>query len=325
MIDELPWLAEPWRQVSAALRSERFPQGLLILGNRGLGCTRLARAVAAARLCEQPGSDGQACGTCASCRRIAVGSHPDFIEIGLLEDKTRIIVDQIRELSRALSLASGSRGLRCALIHPAELMNLAASNALLKTLEEAPRGVSIIMVSERLAALPVTIASRSLKLPVSVPDEALALEWLRARSSRDDWPLLLGLAAGAPLETLILAEQWPGSAGDDIRLLGEAAAGKADPVAVAVRLKGLPLDRMAAAVAWFAHGTLKRQFSPAMGAEGAAIENAARNADPRAMHRVWHSARELAINPTSLNAELARERLILLLVNALHRPSARSI
>src|SRR6056297_333288 len=108
MIDDLPWLEAPWQRAAAALLGGRFPQGLLILGNRGLGRTRLAHAIAAARLCAQPGDDSRACGTCASCRQVAAGAHPDLVEIGVLEDKTQILVDQIRELSRALSLASGS-------------------------------------------------------------------------------------------------------------------------------------------------------------------------------------------------------------------------
>ncbi len=324
MIDDLPWLAAPWQRAAAALTGGRFPQGLLIVGNRGLGRTRLAQAIAAARLCAQPDADGRACGTCASCRQVAAGAHPDLVEVGVLEDKTVILVDQIRELSRALSLASGSRGLRCAIIHSAEKMNIASANALLKTLEEAPNGVSIIMVTERLAALPVTIASRSLQLRVEAPDETTALEWLHERESREDWPLLLALSAGAPLAAMRQAEEWPGSPVEDIRLLGEAAAGRADPIAVAGKLKNLPLERLGALVAWLAQGTLHRQFAEAPSAALRDFGVKVRQADRRALYRVWHSARTLAVDNVSLNAELARERLILLFVDALHRPSARS-
>ncbi len=324
MIEELPWLEGPWQRAVAALQSGRFPQGLLILGNRGLGRTRLARAIAAARLCAQPGTDGQACGTCASCRQVAAGAHPDLVEVRVLEDKTVILVDQIRELSRALSLASGSRGLRCAIIHSAEKMNIASANALLKTLEEAPNGVSIIMVTERLAALPVTIASRSLQLQVTAPEEAVALDWLNRQEAREDWPLLLALSAGAPLAAMRQAEEWSGSPADDIRLLGEAAAGRADPVAVAGRFKNVPLERLGALVAWLAHGALQAQFADTTSVALRDFGVQARHADRRALYRVWHSARTLAVDNVSLNAELARERLILLFIDALHRPLVRS-
>ena len=324
MIDDLPWLEAPWQRAAAALLGGRFPQGLLILGNRGLGRGRLARAIAAARLCMQPQADGRACGTCASCRQVAAGAHADLVEVGLLEDKTQILVDQIRELSRALSLASGSRGLRCAIIRSAEKMKAAAANALLKTLEEAPDGVSIIMVTERLAALPVTIASRSLQLRVSAPEEAVALDWLRGQEARDDWPLLLALSAGAPLAAMSQAEEWPGSPEEDIRLLGEAAAGRTDPIAVAGKLKSLPLERLGALVAWLAQGALYQQFADAPSAALRDFGVKARQADRRALYRVWYSARTVAVDNASLNAELARERLILLFVDALHRPLARS-
>jgi len=324
MIDDLPWLKAPWRRAAAAMQSGRFPQGLLILGNRGLGRTRLARLIAAARLCPQPLEDGRACGACASCRQVAAGAHPDLVEVGVLEDKTVIVVDQIRELSRALSLASGSRGLRCAIIRSAEKMNIAASNALLKTLEEAPNGVSIIMVTERLAALPVTIASRSLQLQVTAPDEAAALEWLGRQEAREDWPLLLALSAGAPLAAMRLAEEWSGSPADDIRLLGEAAAGRADPIAVAGKLKNVPLERLGSLVAWLAQGALHAQFTDPASIVLRDFGVRAGQADQRALYRVWHSARTLAVDNVSLNAELARERLILLFVDALHRPLVRS-
>ena len=324
MIDDLPWLEAPWQRAAAALHSGRFPQGLLILGNRGLGRNRLARAIAAARLCAQPRADGHACGSCPSCRQVTAGAHPDLVEVGVLEDKTAILVDQIRELSRALSLASGSRGLRCAIIRSAEKMNIASSNALLKTLEEAPEGVSIIMVSERLAALPVTIASRSLQLLITAPDEAAALAWLRGHGAREDWPLLLALSAGAPLAAMRQAEEWPGSPAEDIRLLGEAAAGRADPIAVAGKFRNLPLERLGALVAWLAQGALHQQFADAPSAALRDFGVKTRQADQRALYRVWHSARTLAVDNASLNAELARERLILLFVDALHRPLARS-
>lgn len=322
MIGELPWLEPAWERAAAGLSSGRFPQGLLVIGKPGLGRRRLARAIAAARLCEKPGADGRPCGACRSCRQVAAGAHADLIEVDVPEDKTQILVDQIRELSRALSLASGSRGLRSAIVHSAERMNRAAANALLKTLEEAPQGVSIIMVTERLSALPVTIASRCLQLAVEVPEEAAALDWLNAREARSDWPLFLSLAGGAPLVAEQLAADWDGSPADDLRRLCEAAAGRTDPVGLAAALKGLPLERLAGLVAWLAQGALRQHFGGARSA-GTDLSKLAAGADPRALHRAWQEARGLAVNATSLNADLARERLVLLFVDALHPPASR--
>lgn len=322
MLDDLPWLKHVWQRVAVALQGGRFPQGLLVVGKPGLGRNRLAREIASARLCETPGGDGSPCGKCRSCRQIQAGAHPDVIEVDVPEDKTRILVDQIRELSRGLSLASGSRGLRCAIIHSAELMHTSAANALLKTLEEAPQGTSIILVTDRVAAVPVTIASRCLQLPVNVPEESMALDWLRGRDERDDWSLLLSLGGGAPLVAERLAAEWEGSPADDLRGLCEAAAGRTDPVGLAARLKAMPLERLAGLVAWLSRGALSQHFGGERTA-GADLRKLVGAADLRALSRVWHEARAVAVNSASLNPELARERLVLLFVDALNRPSAR--
>jgi DNA polymerase-3 subunit delta' len=71
------------------------------------------------------------------------------------------------------------------LIHPAESLNIASANALLKMLEEPASGVIFILVAQQLQRLLPTIISRCQKVSMPVPDEAEALEWLKERGVRN--------------------------------------------------------------------------------------------------------------------------------------------
>jgi DNA polymerase-3 subunit delta' len=92
-----------------------------------------------------------------------------------------------------------------ALIHPAELMNTAAANALLKTLEEPPPGVLLVLVSHQMGRLLPTVVSRCRKVHVGLPARAEALDWLRGMGVEGEGALLAE-AGGAPLAALSFAD-----------------------------------------------------------------------------------------------------------------------
>lgn len=183
---------------------------LLCHGKTGIGKLAFANALAAGLLCAQPQQNGIACGQCQSCHWLSEGAHPDFREITPEDDdvadsakkKTRkrqqILIDQIRALHDYLSLTSHQvGGMRVVLIHPLEAMNVAASNALLKLLEEPPQRTQFLLVSHQRQALLPTILSRCMQVDMPVPTREQGLQWLESQSvAQAEW--IWHYSGGAP-------------------------------------------------------------------------------------------------------------------------------
>jgi DNA polymerase-3 subunit delta' len=182
-----PWLADAWRTLAGALAGGRLHHGLLLAAPAGYGKRALADALVAAALCQDRGPDGHACGRCRACTLLAAGTHPDRVhitfEVNPKTDKlrTEIVIEQIRDLSQRLALSSQFGGLQLAIVEPADRLNAAAANALLKTLEEPAANTVIVLVADEPARLPATIRSRCQRIDIRppAPDEALA--WLRGQ------------------------------------------------------------------------------------------------------------------------------------------------
>lgn len=229
----LPWHGGAWATISSALAEGRLAHGLLLHGVPGLGKNTLAEALAAQFLCEK----SSACGACPACHWVAADNHPDFYRISPEEDKATISVDQVRALIGKMTLSSLATGRKVALINPADTLTEAAANALLKTLEE-PSGDSVLMlVVNRLSALPATIHSRCQSVAVTRPGPDDALAWLASQQAeKADWPALLRLANGAPLAALALHQDGFGAQVERLSAdLQSLSNGRAEPASVAAR------------------------------------------------------------------------------------------
>ena len=172
--------------LKAAMGAGRLSHAYLFLGPAGVGKATTARALAAALNCTQPAEDGDACGVCPSCKRLAAGTHPDFLVIGpeSSKSKTQIEIEQIRELRRLTGYPPLGGGWRVVLIKPAEAlsaMNDAAANALLKTLEEPPPRHLLVLTARGEAELLPTIVSRCHKLAFAPLPTALIVRELASR------------------------------------------------------------------------------------------------------------------------------------------------
>jgi len=208
----LPWQADAARSILS--RRESFPHALLVHGPRGTGKHAFALNLAQSLLCEGPRPDGLACGTCAGCKLAIAGQHPDLMRIELLvidpeEDTIEVVdtiaIDRIRTLTEFVQLTSHRHRAKVAVIAPAERMNAAAANALLKTLEEPPAGTYLILVSDEPGRMPATLRSRCRKLAAPQPTRDESLAWLAAQGI-DAPDIALAQAAGAPLRALALSD-----------------------------------------------------------------------------------------------------------------------
>ena len=232
-----PWLEASWQRLLAT--RARPAQALLLAGPRGVGKGALAQAWAQALLCEAPLPEGAACGVCAACHWFETGTHPDFRRVTLQEKTTKdgevrmataIEVEQAREAVDFVQLSTYRAGFRVVLVNPADSLNLAAANALLKVLEEPPLNTVFILVSDQPRRLLPTIRSRCTRLDIGLPPLEAAAEWLAAQQV-DDAATLLALSGGAPLDALSWIE---GSELDERRsvLDGLARPEQLDPVSL---------------------------------------------------------------------------------------------
>lgn len=211
-----PWPdALPWQRnlrLSFAAGRDRAHHAWLVAGPRGLGKRTLALHLARDLLCESPTADALACGNCDGCRYVAAGTHPDLrlIEPWRIEpDGTRVAVqeigiDAIRDLTGFTQITSHRRGVRVAIVAPAERLTVEAANALLKTLEEPPAGTILVLVSHLPGRLLATVASRCLRIPAPRPSPAEAIAWLAGQGIATP-DLALAYAGGAPLAALRIA------------------------------------------------------------------------------------------------------------------------
>ena len=204
----------PWQAASASLllaRRDRWPHALLITGPAGIGKRVLSAWLARVLLCETPRADRSPCNLCPGCHYVSAGQHPDLRIVDTYEqadDEVKavewIVVERIRALMQWAELTSHRGGAKVALIDPAERMNTAAANALLKTLEEPPANTHFLLVSHQPGRLPATIISRCQRLAAPFPETIAARTWLTEHGIDDAEPLL-AQAHGAPLAALALA------------------------------------------------------------------------------------------------------------------------
>ncbi|MEO6697254.1 MAG: DNA polymerase III subunit delta' [Gammaproteobacteria bacterium] len=239
-----PWQRSLWEDLQSLRNSQRLPHALLFKGARGLGKHHLAQRFAQALLCTQPGSDGQACCGCRNCLLYLAGNHPDFFQISPEEGGDKPIkVDQVRELNSAMTLKSHGGGYKIAIIGPAEQMNIAAANSLLKTLEEPPPQTLLMLISHNPGLLLPTIRSRCQNLHFETPPRDVALAWLSAQlGSSANGSELLSIAHGAPLTALALAAS--DSLKHRLALLADLERllqKQADPVAIAAAWSQTPV------------------------------------------------------------------------------------
>ena len=255
----MPVAAYPWHQRQFAdllQRGSTLPHALLFRGREGIGKFDFVRKLAQSLACETPAPGGAACGGCRSCRWFATAAHPDYREIqpealrpadardspaSERKPSQQILIEEIRDLDDFINLTAHHASGKTIVFYPAETLNANAANALLKNLEEPPPGTRFMLVSHRPSYLPATIISRCQQVVLPTPVAPLAVQWLREQGVAEP-ALSLAQTGNAPLAALALddGEFWV----QRRSLLGSIAAADVDALALADRLRDLPIPRL---------------------------------------------------------------------------------
>jgi DNA polymerase-3 subunit delta' len=172
---------------AAHLLQQHIQQGsvrhaYLFSGAPGIGRRSLAIRFAQAINCTQPPAPGLPCGICRVCTQLEKNQQADLAIVESEEDSSSIKVDQIRALQRSLSLSPYEAKYRIALLKNFQEATPSTQNALLKTLEEAPEKVILLLTVDSVENLLPTIVSRCeilrlRPLPVDTLSQTLQDEW----------------------------------------------------------------------------------------------------------------------------------------------------
>jgi DNA polymerase-3 subunit delta' len=198
---------------------------LLLRAAPGLGALEFQLTLAQAWLCEAPLAGGLPCGRCGSCHLVQGRSHPDLrvmvpellrVTLGWeipgasADGETRkakpskqIRIEELRSVLDWIVKTSARGRAMVLVLHPAEAMNAVTANALLKTLEEPPRGARLLLSCSDPEHLLPTVRSRCQQIALPPPPTHQALAWLAAQGVPDA-AVLLAACAGRPLDALAL-------------------------------------------------------------------------------------------------------------------------
>ena len=169
------------------LREGRFPHALIFAGPEGVGKRTCALMFAKALNCRESPPD-DFCDACSQCRKIDAGVHPDVLVTGLEEEASEIKIAQVRDLLQTLGMRPMEGIHKVFIIDPADAMNAAAANALLKGLEEPPEDTHFILLTSNPQALLLTVRSRcqtyafarlTLEEMRQLEGDELAIRWSR--------------------------------------------------------------------------------------------------------------------------------------------------
>ncbi len=198
------------RALINALDSGRLHHAYLFTGTRGVGKTTIARIIAKCLNCET-GVSSTPCGQCSVCREIDEGRFVDLIEV---DAASRTKVEDTRELLDNVQYAPSRGRYKVYLIDEVHMLSSHSFNALLKTLEEPPPHVKLLLATTDPQKLPVTILSRCLQFSLKNMPPERVVEHLTHVLTAENVPFepdalwLLGRAAdGSMRDAMSLTDQ----------------------------------------------------------------------------------------------------------------------
>lgn len=164
-----PWLDSSWRLVLEGLQSKTPPHAWCIVHPPAVVASELTDQLVSLLLCQNP-THHQPCGQCVSCR--IQEPHPDLMLLEPEGAAGMIKVDSVRDSIDTAYTTASMGGRRVVLVRPADCLNQASSNALLKVVEEPPSGTVFVFQTALPGKLLPTLVSRlrMVKVPTPTPE-----------------------------------------------------------------------------------------------------------------------------------------------------------
>jgi DNA polymerase-3 subunit delta' len=200
-----PWLLSHLREwISGAGRKGH---AYLVVSEDAEEASLFARQLVMQRLCHDLQGE-MACGQCQSCKAFLQGTHGDLLLLRVLDGKTAIGIDQVREATHFLQQTPLYGAAKLLLVRDADQMTLAAANSLLKTLEEPPGNALVLLSTAEAWRLPPTVRSRCQLLRLPSIEKDVALDWLRSQLhlTATDAEQLLDMAQGRAVAARLMAD-----------------------------------------------------------------------------------------------------------------------
>jgi DNA polymerase-3 subunit delta' len=209
----LPWQTDILEHAMALKHSLHLPHAVLIDTAGEQDISGFGLYLSMLLLCDNPDKLAL-CNRCQACQMMAAGTYADFSQVSLERDeKTKklrknISIEQIRKLIHEVSLTRQHKRMKIATIYPAESMNVASANALLKTLEEPTPETLIILLTHNRGRIPVTLRSRCQSWSINRPSRDESLQWLEKQDIDPETAIIyLQFADGDPELALALKQQ----------------------------------------------------------------------------------------------------------------------